>query len=411
MKRLTRILRRMRATRLTWRRPPRGGVLVFDRYASDPITELLAPGSFEVFDNQFEVINVPVLLRTLLHGGRRWYDYCRQFVALAQPRLLVSAIDSNAHVYTFEAVSPSTKVVVIQNGIRGNVAPTPAGDVWSTLQRQFPDVTPSVDLMLTLGEAHSSLYARHVRGSTAAIGSIRNNAFIPAISVGDRGRRRVAFISQYSGLDHCDIFPDGRSPALLTFVDSDGVTAETFHAVDGRVAGSVARWCAAHGHDFTIIGRRTSAFPHERKFFDAWCGGTNHTFVPKGGETLSYEIAHDADLVVCIDSTLGYEMFARGKRVAFVSARGKHIGPTVGADADLRVFRFGYPDVVDPTGPMWTSLDDDDEIRRVVEWALDCDDETWRRATAAIAPRVMTFDPGNARLRAALVERGAVLAQ
>jgi len=130
--RLARVIRIIRTTRWSWRSPRRGAVLVFDSYASDPITQLLAPGSYDVFDNHFEVINVPIALRTLVTGGRSWYDYCRRFVAAARPRLLVSAIDSNAHLYTFKHVSPSTQIVVVQNGIRGTGAPVPSGDLWTT---------------------------------------------------------------------------------------------------------------------------------------------------------------------------------------------------------------------------------------------------------------------------------------
>jgi len=137
--RLARVIRIIRTTRWSWRSPRRGAVLVFDCYASDPITQLLAPGSYDVFDNHFEVINVPIALRTLVTGGRSWYDYCRRFVAAARPRLLVSAIDSNAHLYTFKHVSPSTQIVVVQNGIRGTGAPVPSGDLWTTLRRDFPD--------------------------------------------------------------------------------------------------------------------------------------------------------------------------------------------------------------------------------------------------------------------------------
>ena len=410
MTRLARVIRILRTTRWSWRSPRRGAVLVFDSYASDPITQLLAPGSYDVFDNHFEVINVPIALRTLVTGGRSWYDYCRRFVAAARPRLLVSAIDSNAHLYTFKHVSPSTQIVVVQNGIRGTGAPVPSGDLWTTLRRDFPDVRPTADLLLTFGPDHSAMYRRHITCDTAEIGSAKNNSIaLPTID-GDGRHGHVVFISQYSGLDHADIFEGGRSPSTLTYLGERAVSAAAFHSVDGRVARSLARTCSERGVRLTIISRRPASFTHERKFFEKWCDGFAFEFVPKGSETASYEIAAGADVAVCIDSTLGYELLARGRRVAFVAARGTNLRNAGCSDDETAQFRFGFPSPLGDEGGFWTSTDSDDEVRRVVNFARTCDDDAWKQTTASVVPRVMAFDPGNVRLRTALADRGAVLA-
>lgn len=410
MTRLARVLRILRTTRWSWRRPQRGGVLVFDSYASDAITRVLAPGTYDVFDNHFEVINVPIALRTIIGGGRSWYDYCRNFVTAVRPRLLVSAIDSNAHLYTFKHVSPSTQVVVVQNGIRGTGAPVPSGDLWTTLRRDFPDVHPTADLVLTFGPDHSAMYRRHIACDTIEIGSAKNNSI--ALPATDTLRRdgHVVFISQYSGLDHADIFPGGGTSSTLTYLGERAVSASAFHAVDGRVAGRLAGLCSERGLRFTIIGRRPASFAHERKFFEKWCDGFAFEFVPKGSEASSYEIAAAADLAVCIDSTLGYELLARGRRVAFVAARGTNLRNNGCTDAETAQFSFGFPSSLGDEGEFWTSTDSDDDVLRVVDFARACDDDAWMRATSPVVPRVMAFDPGNARLRAALAERGAVLA-
>jgi surface carbohydrate biosynthesis protein len=385
-------------------------VLVFDSYASDAVTQLLAPGTYDVFDNHFEVVNVPVLIRTLINGGRSWYDYCRSFIVTAQPRLLVSAIDSNAHLYTFKNVSPSTHVVVIQNGIRGTGAPVPLGDLWTTLRREFPDVRPTADLLVTFGADHSAMYRRHITCDTAEIGSAKNNSITLPAADDDRRHGHVVFISQYSGLDHADIFPEGRTSSTLTYLGERPVSASAFHSVDGRVARSLARTCSERGLRLTIIGRRPASFTHERKFFEKWCDGFPFDFVPKGSETASYEIAAGAELAVCIDSTLGYELLARGRRVAFVAARGTNLRNEGCTDDDTAQFRFGFPSPLGGEGEFWTSKDSDDDVIRVVDFARTCDDGAWKRAISPVVPRVMVFDPGNTRLRTALAAHGAVLA-
>ncbi|MGA0064201.1 MAG: LA_1612 family putative O-antigen biosynthesis protein [Ilumatobacteraceae bacterium] len=409
MTRLARVIRTLRSARWTWRRPASDGVLVFDRYASDPITALLRPGTYDVFDNHFEEINVPILLRTILRGGRSWYDYCRNFVAVSRPRLLVSAIDSNAHLYTFRHVSPSTRVVVVQNGIRGTGAPVPAGDLWTTLRRDFSDIRPAADLVLTFGPDHSAMYRSHIECATAEIGSAKNNSIaLPAVA---REPGRIVFISQYSGLDHVDIFPDGRASATLTYLGERAVSASVFHSVDGQVARALAALCSESGMRLTVIGRRPASFRHEREFFAQWCAGKPFEFVPKGSETASYEIASSAEVVACVDSTLGYEMLSRGRRVAFVAARGAHLRSVGCTDDDVAQFRFGFPSPLAAEGAFWTSSDGDADVRRVVDFARASSDDAWSAVAATIVPRVMTFDPGNVRIRAALAERGAVLAQ
>ena len=102
-----------------------------------------------------------------------------------------------------------------------------------------------------------------------------------------------------------------------------------------------------------------------------------------------------------IDSTFGYEMFARGVRVAFVSSR-MHFADF----PHIKDCEFGYPLVAQPTGPFWTNQATSEEVNRVINYLVDANTEEWESVSRQLRESVMPFDFGNARLCSLLTSLG-----
>lgn len=380
------------------RKPPASRVLVFDRYATQGIIPILNEGDFSVFENRNRNLNVWVLLHMLLRLKCSWVQYCVSHIRLTKARVIVTGVDSDANFYRLKHYLSHLRFVAVQNGIRGSGSPVPDGDLWSMLNRADTP-RPQVDFVAVFGQAHAEQFAREIECSTVVIGSARSNLLPVSRPKDSPERKRVAFISNFSGLPHSDIFANGSTPAGVMYFGDRLVNAKQYFKADAEVALTAARVCERLGMEFLIVGRRAPGHPHEQHFFDEACQGLPYRFVVKETETTSYQVLDAMDLVISIDSTLGYEMVARGSRALFVSARADMLG---GPEASQ--FAFGFPDILPPEGPFWTRSLDDLTLANKMQRILTMSNDEWQRETSFVSSRLMIFDPGNTRLRRLLSE-------
>lgn len=384
--------------KLIWRRPPRSEIVVFDRYATQGLLPILDADTYSVFENRRSVLHIVALLHMLLRGRASWRDYCISYLRLAKARIVVTGIDSNATFYTLKHSLPDVRFIAIQNGIRGNGSPVKNGDLW-TMIAESPHQPPTVDIIATFGRLHSRQYERHVRCRTVEIGSSRSN-LIPVQTPAQRhAQKRIGFISNFSGQPHEGIFPDGSASPIAMYLGTREVSAKEYFAADATVASVVADICNANGWDLHILGRRTAEFPHERAFFAQACGRFAHEFFEKTSEESSYQRLDACDLVVSIDSTLGYEMIARGTRTVFVAARAMLLG-----GEESRQFTFGFPGAFESSGAFWTKSVDRGEIDGMMARVISMSNDEWQRISGFVREELMTFDADNRKLRAAVLD-------
>ena len=384
--------------KLVWRRPQRAEVVVFDHYGIQGLIPILEDGTYSVFKNRRSELHVLAIFHMLVRFRFSWRDYCASYLRLTGARFVVTGIDSNATFYTLKHALPEVRFVAVQNGIRGNGSPVKNGDLW-TMLAESPHQPPTVDVIATFGRAHSRQYAQHIRCRTVEIGSSRSNLIPVEKSHQQTVRTRVGFISNFSGQPHAGVFPDGTASPRAMYIGAREVSAREYFAADAKVASLVADICSSHGWDLHIIGRRTAEFPHERMFFANACGLLPYEFFPKMSEESSYRHLDTCDLVVAIDSTLGYEMIARGKRTAFVAARSLLLG-----GEESQQFAFGFPGDFQPSGLFWTNSLNREAITEIIRRVISLSDDEWQVASEFVREQLMAFDSGNCKLRTAIFD-------
>ena len=139
---------------------------------------------------------------------------------------------------------------------------------------------------------------------------------------------------------------------------------------------------------FSIIGKRSINDSVERDYFSQaqGCHGIDVIAHEKGS---GYEVADTYDYLFTVDSTLGYEMLAAGKKVGFVSNRFLTMGIKT---SDMT---FGYPLALSKDGACWTSATDQEQIELFAEKFLDLPESVWSSIHQELTPRLMVTDPGN----------------
>lgn len=386
--------------KLRFRPPSRAKILVFDRFGTQGLMPLLAPGSYGVFEDRQNDLNVWALLITVARLRFSWRDYCVSYVRLSGARLVITCIDTNPIFYSLKAALPHVHFVAIQNSVRGNASPVKNGDLWSML-RISKYQPPTVDIVATFGQAHSSLYMQHVRCGTAEIGSTRNNMIPVPIERPRHAPPRIGLISGYVEFPRQPEPPHDLVSTTAWYFEDREVGVTEYFAADQRVAHLVASVSHDEGWDFRIVGKRPPDLRFEREFYAAACGTTPYTFLPKEGEDFSYRTLDHCNLVVTVDSTLGYEMIARGSRVLFITARALLLaGP--GAEQ----YRFGFPRDFGNEGPFWTSILDARHIAGLMKSLLEMTDQQWSEVSHFVRDELMVHDPDNSQLRALIAKFG-----
>ena len=100
----------------------------------------------------------------------------------------------------------------------------------------------------------------------------------------------------------------------------------------------------------------------------------------------NYQIIDKAKLVVFLDSYFGYEAFARGKKVAAFSIRGKKIKLQNANFADNKLPKKGF---------FWSNKCTQSELNRIIKQVLAASEKKWFRLKKKYENKIMIYNPDN----------------
>ena len=339
-----------------WHRPGKAKVLIYDRVGADVFLKYLDHKSIEIWDVRRESLNLYVLFKCLLNWKLSIADYGSQYLSCVKPSVALTFIDNGTFFYLLKNHQKDLTTVVVQNGLRSEIANR---FVSSKNQTDFRNKY-KVDYMLTFGDAIGREYAKYVGGKAFPIGSFKNNFYQ---SKTQKSSKSVVFISTYKGTE-----ADYR--------------AEEF------VLPLLQEYCLQNQLELKICMRcELAIIKHERRYFRSLLGNEPFELLERSSVYSSYKHVAAAGFVVFVDSALGYEALARGKKTAAFTVRGKLDGE-VGLN-------FGWPADLPDNGPFWTNNTDEREFKRIMDYITTVSDEKWKQTHQRYVPELMEYDPGN----------------
>jgi len=258
--------------------------------------------------------------------------------------------------------------------------------------------TPNV--ILAHGIPASIFYQEVVgHGSTQIIsaGNFRNNAYFGQTN---RKDRHLLFVSSFPNLG-----PNGCLEAvgsrLMGYWAGVPITVAKFYRVESVVARIVGEYAERLNLPFGVVGKRPSWQTGEFRYFQDALKGLQWSYFPSDTDDASYSAISNTDVLVNVDSTFGYEMMARGVRVAFVAARMPLAGYPEIRDCD-----FAYPFITAPSGPFWTNEASYEEIYRVIDAVAAKPNSEWCAEAGIDMSEIFYYDRGNTILCKTLDEFG-----
>ena len=394
---LIRRIQRLSTRKIVWSRPRRQPVLLIDPSGSEILSQFIAIENIEILD--FEETNIWVFARTILKGQLSTTAYAVSYVETTRPKVVMTFIDNDVNFYKLKNMCPKTKFVAIQNGIRANYSGSPSLGFFDQLTIAHSETALSSDYYCALGDASSQQLTPFIQTKVVTVGSLKNNLFISSKNehnlVGD-----VVLISQYPP------FPTNEVGRRIYF-GNRFIPLADFYRIESTVAKLVAQYCASNRLSFTVCGKRDNTNADEYKFFEESIGSLPWSFKSRSSTYSTYEIADSAKVIVSVDSTVGQEFFARGKRVAFMSGRTQAADP-VGL-AEVRDTNFGYPLDLSPTGKFWTNQATATELTRILDYLQAVTDKEWATEIAPYNESLMAYQPGNPVFKKLLLDLGLTL--
>jgi surface carbohydrate biosynthesis protein len=316
------------------------------------------------------------------------------YIELSKARLIISTIDNSPLLYQIKSFQPNVQVVVIQNGRRDTIAKHPGRSFVNELAQLNRTTQCQVDFYLTFGSTEKAQFESLISCSFVSLGSLKNNLIR---KIPDPKNNVLTFVTSLTQ-DCAKIESSPQTP--IGFAESVPIPLQTYFEADFIVALWLSNYALNNGLTFQILGKRSVEYPEQEILFRNRIPG-DWKFLYCNSEYDSYSALLNSELIAGVDSTLLYEMFGRGKRTAFFTIRKSVIG--IGA---LDCPNFGYPEIKDEVGPMWTNRSDVGEFERLMKTIRTTSEEEWKGLVSTYGPIVMNWDPANESLVSVLKSLG-----
>jgi surface carbohydrate biosynthesis protein len=379
--------------RLDFSFPRRVRLVYFGRIGLGILRNYVTETDVAIYENPRERLNVWVALRMLLSRNLSEFSYYRAFLRWRKPKFVITMEDNNVTFYATKVISPECKTLAIQNGLRKSLSHSATTNIMKELQH-VDLLGYDTDIIATLGGLGTDFYKAAMPNSKAKVvevGNLMNNALGPHDLISSE-RPRLVFVSKFPNRGTEGI-NDTWSSTVFIYSGEASFTAEQYFRVDSVVARECAAIAKERSMEFCVLGKRPKWQVGEYDYYAGHLQGQPWTYLPSSNQASSYEQLYPNDIIVNVDSTIGYELLARGLRIAFVTAR-MHVA---GHD-EITEYRFGNPLIQEPTGPYWTSVATSSEIRRVIEYVSTVSSEQWHTDSVAARELLLQYDPGNAIL-------------
>jgi surface carbohydrate biosynthesis protein len=136
-----------------------------------------------------------------------------------------------------------------------------------------------------------------------------------------------------------------------------------------------------------ILGAMIANSQKEKNFYDKLLNNTDYTFLPRFVGRPTYDIVDQSKIILATESTLAYEAFGRGNKVAYFSLS-KSSYPEITA-------KFGWPSNKRNCGPFWTNSAKIKKFARLMDYLNNLKYEDYYKILNKYSSDLIKFDEGN----------------
>ncbi|WP_415323591.1 LA_1612 family putative O-antigen biosynthesis protein [Candidatus Pelagibacter sp. Uisw_127] len=333
---------------------------------------------FGVISLLSEKINIFVIIITIYKNGFSGLkkNYIKNYVNFVNPSMIVCYIDNYYPFYELYNFFKKKKIISIsiQNGMRAIV-----NDIFSLFDKNIRDL--GCDYLLTMNKSTGEKFLEYITAKNIIIGSITNNN---NINNNLNKKKTILFISQFTENRMQNGIYDQRSKKIYS--------GESFYKAEKIVVKFLVNFCKRNNFKFEIASNSSGNSEKEYNFFSSMISNDiEFKLLKKIHENSTYKYSDEAEYTAFIDSTAGYESFARRNKIVGFSIRGNFLDIAEGCS-------FAWPGKNISEGPCWTSRNDVNEFRRIENFMLNSDNNDWNKIFDEYSEKIMIHDINNSIL-------------
>jgi len=387
MKKIINLLKFFYKSKKIWSKPPKSEILIYDYNLAKYFIQKISNYKFQILYLRGEMINMFILFKLILQFKFKnlLLNYCKLYIEEVQPKIIITGTDNDIKFYDLQNKITKIKftTVVIQNGYRTLTSP----DILNYFDK-FTGKGYRADYFLCFNKAIGKIYKERFNSNYIPIGSFLNNI---NFSLTKNTNKKIFFwISQFRS--RRKVF-DEKSLTLNQQKNFKNFDFEEYFSSEKKIIPKIFEFCQKNNLKFKIISSYKSDQPEcilEKEFFEKILESSDWemTINKKKDRLSAYEIlSSEAEFVAHIDSTLGYECLSRGiKTIQFVCRESCYPNEKC---------IFAWPNNFPNTGMIWTDVDSDEEITRLLDYIYQIDNESWQKYLSKLIPDVMEIDPNN----------------
>ena len=306
-------------------------------------------------------------------------SYTYLYIKYINPKVVITSTDNNLNFYKLKKHLKNIKFAAIQGGSRHEI-----NDLFGNpdlINRNDSKKIFSADIIYTFNAEIGKLYKKYIDTNTISIGNFKNNL---TVINNEYIKNSVMYISQFrkSFLNKKNYYSYGKKVS----------TMKKWFEVENKLLPILSKYCEEHKLSLTICGSASNEEEKkiEKQLFKQMIKNSNWMYWNNKKHFLDvYKFANKFEIIVCIWSTLGYELFSKFKKVVFFRQNIKN----------RKDRNFGWPAKFDERGSFYTSKININEVSRILNFARQTKQNEWNNSINFIKKKIMIHDRKNKILK------------
>ena len=355
------------AAKKKWSKPEKKDFLIIDIRYSHLLLRYIDKKNINILPTRGEEINLYVVFYCLFNFNIKELalSYINAYIKITKPKCCITLNHAKASFYKIKKFNKNLTTIAFQNG--HTHLKDPNNKFVSFLKKKKINKVLNADHILTHNNFfNKNLFNRYIKGKTHVVGSFRNNYFFKKDFTQSK-RKSIAYISQF------------RLHVLVK-----NISNKVFYDTERKILPQLHNFCKKNKFNLEILGSEWAP-SKEKKFYADIFKNNDWTFRKRTIKNLSYYHTDKVEIVVFVDSNLGFESLARGnKTVSFNFRKNFHSSYN----------KFGL-DFLKERGKFWTTLDTEAEFNRIMNYVKKTSAKQWHEDNILTINQIMGYDPNN----------------
>ncbi len=326
-------------------RPKIKEILLIDKLSEELLFNSIFKKRYEILHSKKYQINLFILFKSIFKLNLLSFheNYTYEYIRQVKPKIVISFKDNDIFFYKLKNIFKNIKFVSVQNGFRHK------NETFfnSLYEEKKKKIKLAVDYYFLFGRNNVNKLKQFIKFTPKILGSFRNNK----VSLSNKRSKKnsVLFVSNFR----------------LKKVKFD----KRGYNVEKRILSSVKDFCNKYKLYLNIAGSTITYQSSEKDYLISDLKKDNLKYIVKRNNLrAAYDLVDKHDLIIFIDSTLGYESIARKKKIASFSCRKK----------DNNLIRpFGFPNTKKFNNFFYSHSDTKKEVFRVLKNTFFISNKKW----------------------------------